>query len=689
MTSAAPERPWPSSRFPAILFGADYNPEQWSPAMGYDGESVWIEDLRLMRAAGVNVATIGIFSWVALQPDEQTFTFEWMDRLLDLLAANQIFACLGTATAAQPAWLSAAYPSVLPVNDLGLRQRHSARMNFCPTSPDFRRLSQALVRAIAARYRSHPALLIWHVSNEYGPHCYCDGCAARFRIWLQERYGTLDALNRSWVTPFWSHTFTAWEQIEPPLRIGERGMQGHMLDYTRFMSDMNLECYCAEAAILREATPGVPVMTNFHGLVKHLDYTAWAPHQDIIAWDSYPQAGEAPDRVAFRLALMRGLRRGQPWLLLEQTPSQTQWRPHNPLKRPGEMRLQSYQALAHGADSVMFFQWRQSRGSSEMQHGAIVSHAGIAETRVFQEVAGLGAELRALGQQTLGARVPAEVALLFSWPNWWAVEYQPGLSASLNYLDEVMRAFGALWCHNVAVDIVDPDAPLDGYRLVVAPLLHLVTVEQAAAIERYVAGGGVFVGGYNSGVVSADGRAWLGGYPGPLRKVLGIWVEEADPLLPEQRNTVHVTDSRLGAPVDYACDLWCEVVHLEGAAALATFGDDFYAGMPAITEHHLGAGRSYYVATRLAPELLAQLHGAILREAGVAAPLAAPAGVEVIRRGGSGGDFTFVLNHSVSAQIIALSESMRDLLGGRVHIGVIELPPRGVAILVALDQAVG
>jgi beta-galactosidase len=684
MTSAEPGRPWPSSRFPAILFGADYNPEQWTAAMGYDGESVWLDDMRLMRAAGVNIATVGVFSWAALQPDEQSFTFEWMDRLLDLLAENGIAACLGTATAAQPAWLSAAYPDVLPVNDMGLRQRHGARMNFCPTSPDFRRLSQALARALAERYRDHPALLIWHVSNEYGPSCYCDRCAARFREWLQERYGSLDAVNRAWVTPFWSHTFTSWDQIEPPLRIGERGMQGHMLDYTRFMSDMNLQCYREEAALLRAITPGVPVMTNFHGLVKNLDYATWAPHQDIVSWDSYPSAGEAPDRVAFRLALMRGLRGGQPWMLLEQTPSQTQWRPHNPLKRPGEMRLQSYQALAHGADSVMYFQWRQSRGSSEMQHGAIVSHAGTAETRVFQEVAGLGAELRALGQRTLGSRVPAEVALVFSWSSWWAAEYQPGLSSSIDYLDEATRTFSALWAHNVAVDVVAPDAPLDGYKLVVAPMLHLVSAEQGAALGRYVAGGGVLVAGYNSGVVGPDGRAWLGGYPGPLREVLGIWVEEADPLLPGQRNTVRVADPRLGAPADYPCDLWCEVVHLEGAEALATFGGDFYAGRPAIAEHHFGAGRAYYAATRLAPELLARLHGAILSELGVAAPLAAPAGVEVVRRAGPGGEFTFVLNHAAAAQTIALPKPMRDLLGGQEHAEQIELPARGVAILAPL-----
>lgn len=680
---SAPERPWPMSRFPGILFGADYNPEQWTPAMGYDGESVWLEDLRLMRAAGVNIATVGVFSWAELQPDEHTFTFEWMDRLLDLLAEHGVYACLGTATAAHPAWLSAAYPQVLPVDAYGRRRRHGGRMNFCPTSRDFRRLSQGLVRRLAERYRGHPALLMWHVSNEYGPQCYCESCAARFREWLQERYGTLEALNRSWVTPFWSHTFTDWQQIEPPLEIGERGMQGLMLDYQRFMSDMNLECYREEAAILREVTPGVPVMTNFHGLVKGLDYNTWAPHQDIIAWDSYPMRGEPPERVAFRLSLMRGLKRGQPWLLLEQTPSQTQWRPYNPLKRPGEMRLQSYQAIAHGSESVMYFQWRQSRGSAEMHHGAIVSHAGGEHTRVFREVAALGAELRSLGTRTLGARVPAQVALLFSWPNWWAVEYQPGLSAALDYLDEVGRYFAALWGHNVAVDVVPPDAPLDGYRLVVAPLLYLISEEQAAAIERFVEGGGVFLTTYFSGIVGPDGRAWLGGYPGPLRRTLGIWVEEADPLLPGQHNTLQVADPPPGVPERSPCDLWCEVVHLEGAQAIATFGEDFYAGQPAISEHRLGAGRAYYVATRPAPELLRGLIGHILDSAGVAPPLAgAPAGVEVVQRRGAEETFTFLLNHTAQEQQVALPAAMRDLLGGQVHERAISLPPLGVAILV-------
>jgi beta-galactosidase len=674
--------PWPPANRPGILFGGDYNPEQWTPAMGYAGETIWQEDMRLMREAGVNVATVGVFSWVSLQPDEQTFTFEWMDRLLDLLAENGISACLATGTAAQPAWLSAAYPEILPVDEWGRRRGHGGRMNFCPTSPTFRLCAGELVTRLAERYRDHPALLLWHISNEYGPVCYCERCAARFRGWLQARYGTLEALNRHWVTPFWGHTYTAWEQIEPPSQLGDRSMQGLALDYQRFMSDMNLECYRHEAAILRRITPGVPVMTNFHGLVKHLDYFSWAPHQDVITWDSYPAAGEDPAAVAFRLDLMRGLRGGQPWLLLEQTPSQVQWRPYNPLKRPGEMRLQSYQAVARGADGVMYFQWRQSRGAAEMHHGAIVGHAGHSGTRVFGEVAALGAELRGLGELLPGARTPARVALLFSWPNWWAVEYRPGLSAGLSYLDEVTRYYGALWRHKVAVDVVGPGAPLDGYDLVVAPLLYLVGEDQAAAIERFVEGGGAFLTGFSCGVVGEDGRAWLGGYPGPLRRTLGVWVEEADPLLPGAGNSVVVSDGGPVAAGSYPCDLWCDLLHLEGARAIAQFGADFYAGRPAITENRLGAGRAYYVATRPDPLLLDRLVGAILDERGIAAPLAAPAGVEVTERVSGERRVTFVLNHRAESQAVELPAPARDLLTGRMHERELILEPRGVAVLV-------
>lgn len=683
MTSTSIEHSWPTSRFPGFLFGGDYNPEQWIPQMGYEGETIWLDDMRLMRLAGVNAVSVGIFSWAALQPDEHTFTFEWLDRVLKLLAENGIFACLGTGTAAQPAWLSATYPEVLPVNEWGQRRRHGGRMNFCPTNPTFRHFAHTLVRRLAERYRHHPDLLLWHVSNEYGPVCYCDHCAARFRAWLRDRYGSLEAVNRRWVTAFWGHIFTAWEQIEPPSQLGNRSMQGLILDYAQFMSEMNLECFLEEAAILRQITPDVPVFTNFHGLVKHLDYFAWAPHQDIIAWDSYPRTSDSPAFTAFHFDLMRGLKGGKSWLLMEQTPSQTQWRPHNLLKRPGEVRLHSYQAIARGADSALFFQWRQSRGAEEMHHGGIVSHAGHEHTRVFQEVTGLATELRALGTQLLGARLPVRVALMFSWPNWWALEYKPRLSALLDYAEEVLHYYSVLWQRNIAVDIISPDSPLEGYDWVIAPLLYMVSEQQGVAIERYVAAGGIFLTTYFSGVVAEDGRAWLGGYPGPLRRTLGIWVEEVDPMEQGQTNSVVIPDGESLPPGVYSCNLWGEVLHLEGAHALARFGHNFYAGRPAITEHRFGQGRAYYIATRPERQLLDQMLGMVLAELGIAAPLTVPEGVEVTQRYAGDQGFIFVLNHQLDDQMITLPEPMRDLLTGQVYEQRMSLTGRGVAILVA------
>jgi len=671
-----------------ILFGADYNPEQWTPAQGYEDESVWREDVRLMRAAGVNVATVGVFSWVALQPDEHTFTFGWLDRVIDLLHENGVRVCLATGTAAQPAWLSAAYPDVLPVDEDGIRNGHGQRQNYCPTSPDFRRLSRGLARRLAERYDGHPALLLWHVSNEYyggtgdgRGACHCDRCAARFRGWLRARYGCLDGLNRRWGTSFWSHTYTDWAQIAPPSPCGEGRMQGLALDYRRFVSAMYLECYEGEASVLRASTPDIPITTNMMGAYKPLDYAAWAPHIDIISWDSYPFPGQHPSILAFGHDVMRGLKGGQSFLLMEQAPSQTQWQPYNPLKRPGVMRLQSLQAVARGADAIMYFQWRQSRGSFEKYHGAIVSHAGTPETRVFGEVAALGAELAGLGEGILGGRLPARVALIFSWPNWWNVEFQPGPSSAIDYPDEARRYYRALWERNVAVDVVSPDRDLAGYDLVVAPLLNMVSAEQGAAIERYVESGGTFLATYFSGVVDEDDRAWLGGYPGPLRRALGIWVEEFDPLTPETRNTVVAS---AGGPLPagtYACDRWCDLLRLEGATALATYGEDFYAGRPAITEHRFGRGRALYVATRPEQALVNALVGRLLDDAGVAAPLDAPAGVEVTRREAAGRAYTFVLNHNDLPAHVALPAPMRDLLTGATHAGTLETPARGVSIL--------
>ncbi len=668
---------------PHIPFGGDYNPEQWMAPMGYHDDAIWKEDVRLMREAGVTVVTLGVFSWASIQPTEDTFTFEWLDRILDLLAEADIQVCLGTGTAAQPAWASTAYPDVLPVTEWGRRKRHGHRMNYCPSSPDFRRLANAYVSRLADRYRNHPALRLWHVSNEYGPECFCERCADRFRTWLRDRYGTLENLNARWVTAFWSHQYTAWEQIDPPSPLGEYETPALLVDYQRFLSDLNLAGYQAEAAILRAVTPQTAITTNFHGLVKGLNYFSWAPHVDIITWDSYPAYDEDPSNVAFRFDLMRSLKRGQSWLLMEQSPNQVQWRPLNPGKRPGDMRLQSYQALAHGSDGAMFFQWRQSRGSAEMFHSAVISHSGRADTRVFREFAALGAELQELDRGIIGAQSHARVALLFSWPNWWAVEADSNPSHTLEYLKTMQTYYRALWNRQILVDVISPEASLDGYDLVIAPLWMMVSDHEAQAVERYVRQGGAFVATYFSGIVDEDGRAWLGGYPGPLRHLLGMWVEEVDPLTPGMTNMVQtVEQAPLSLPFHSAqCAEWGEVVHLEGATALATFAEEYYAGAPAITCHRFSAGTAYYIATQLEEDALGHLIGTIATEAGIKGVLPGPAGVEVTERRSEQGTYTFVLNHLATAQHIELPAPMVDLLQNEVVRGQIQLPPKGVAIL--------
>ncbi len=663
-------------KLPALWHGGDYNPEQWP-------RDTWNDDVRLMKAAGVNVATVGVFSWVTLQPAEDTFAFDWLDDVINLLHENNIFVCLATATAAQPAWLSAAYPEVLPVGRDGRPMKHGERQRVCPSSLVFREKAAGLARRLAERYGTHPALVLWHISNEYGTHCYCEKCARGFQAWCRARYNTLDAVNAAWSATFWGHTFTAWEQIDTPTTIGERSMLGYLLDYERFQNDAILECYLGEHAALREVTPTLPITTNLMGTFKPLDYHAWGPRMDVVSWDSYPTKNASPASTALRHALMRGLRGGQPFLLMEQTPSQVNWAAHCALKRPGQMRLLSYQAIAHGADSAMYFQWRRSRGSFEKFHGAVVEHAGHENTRVFGEVATLGRELAALGEQIVDARTPARVAVLFDWNNWWALENSAGPSKDLTYCPQVERYYGALHELNIPTDVIAPLADFDGYDVIVAPVLYLLQPGVAARLEAFVQAGGTFVTTFFSGMVDQNDRVTLGGYPGELRQLLGVWNEEIDALLPGETNAV-VFDEPFGELAgSHPCRLICERLHLEGARTLAHFATDFYANEPAITENRFGAGLAYYVATDLDPAVVRGPLAELCRAKSVTAPLEnAPPGVEVAQRVKDDTALTFVLNHNAAPATITLSLPATDLLTGRaLPAGPADLPGYGVLIL--------
>jgi beta-galactosidase len=664
--------------FPAVFHGGDYNPEQWP-------ENIWDDDVRLMQEAHVNIATLPVFGWASLQPDEDTWTFDWLDRIIEKLHAGGIRVCMATATASTPAWLDQKYEDVRRVGQNGQRLRHGGRHSFCPNSPNFRRLSTGLVRKLAERYGQHPALAIWHIGNEYGNICYCNLCEAAFRVWLQARYGSLEELNRRWYTRFWGHTYTDWSQVEAPTQ--QRILQGLLIDYDRFQSESLLGCFKAEAEVLRELSSNIPITTNLMGAFKPLDYHQWAKEMDIVSWDSYPRKGAQPHEMAFNHALMRGLKEGQPWLLMEQTPSQQNWQAQNALKRPGIMRLWSYQAMAHGADSIMYFQWRRGQGGIEKFHGAIVEHEGSSRPRVFQEVAQLGRELEKLGTQTIGARVPAEAAILFDWNNWWALEYSSGPTVDLKYVAQCQKYFGALHNNHISTDVISPEADFSPYKVLVAPAFYMVKPGIAEKIEAFVQNGGTFITTFMSGIVDETDLVHLGGYPGPLRKLLGIWAEEIDALMPNETNQVLWSQPLSGLTGISVCSLLCDRIHAEGAQVLATYASDFYSGEPAVTVNQLGSGRAYYLATDLEKSALNALVKHICNEAKVLSPLPhTPDGVEVMPRlTPQGQTQLYVLNHNAESVIVILPEGkFRDLLTDEISIGQSELPRFGVRILQAV-----
>ncbi|AZN40062.1 beta-galactosidase [Paenibacillus albus] len=673
-----------TTKLPKMLYGGDYNPEQWD-------ESIWPEDMRLIPLAGMNIATVNVFSWAMLQPNEDTYNFETLDRIMDMLHKNGIYACLATSTGAHPAWMARKYPEVLRTDFDGRQRKFGGRHNSCPNSPVYRSLSTQLASKLAERYKDHPALLLWHVSNEYGGECYCDRCEAAFRDWLRAKYGTLDKLNEQWNTRFWGHSFYDWDEIVLPNAQSEQWssdrtcFQGISLDYTRFNSDSLLDCYKLEYDAIKAITPDLPVTTNLMGTYKPLDYFKWAKHMDIIAWDNYPSMDTPTSYTSMTHDLMRGLKNGAPFLLMEQTPSQQNWQAYNTLKRPGIMRLWSYQAVAHGSDSVMFFQLRRSVGACEKYHGALIEHVGHEHTRVFRECAQLGKELNSLGNKLLGSRLPSRIAIMYDWENRWAIEYSSGPTVDLKYVDEVHKYYRALHEQGYQVDIVSFEDDLSPYAIVLAPVMYMVKPGMAARIEAYVAAGGKFVTTFFSGIVNENDLVTLGGYPGELRGLLGIWAEEIDALFPGQHNRIVMKDAlgtQLQAGSEYNCSILCDLIHAESAEVMAVYGDDFYKGMPVLTRNPFGSGEAWYVASSPDADFLQGFLGALCDNSGVKPLPGKQPGVEVTLRAQEDRSYLFVLNHNAAEVFVELGEYAGvDLLTGEPVAGQVPLAGYGVLII--------
>ena len=640
-----------------ILYGGDYNPEQW-PA------EIWEEDMRMFQLAGIDVVTLNVFNWAMLQPDEDTYQFDKLDQIMELVQAHNLKVCMATSTAAHPAWMARKYPEILRTEFSGMKRKFGSRHNSCPNSSIYRTYSTRLAEKIGERYGHLDNIVAWHISNEYGGECYCENCEKAFRTWLEKRYGSIEKVNQAWNTSFWSHTFYDFDDIVAPNLLSEHfeenrtNFQGISLDYKKFMSESILNCYKLEATALRNITPSIPITTNLMGFYKPLDYFKWADEMDFISWDNYPSNDELYCSTAMKHELMRGLKQGKPFALMEQTPSVTNWLPYNSLKRPGVMRLWSYQAVAHGADTIMFFQMRRSIGACEKYHGAVIDHVGTEDTRVFRELAKLGEELQILGSKTLGARHQSKVAIYFDWENWWAIEYSAGPSVNLKYYDQLLAYYQALNTMNISVDIVSEKDSFTDYDLIIAPVLYMVKEGLDEKIRSFVKNGGTFVTTFFSGYVNETDLVTTGGYPGKLRDILGIWVEELD-ALPNGTNNSFVYQNQT-----FSSSLICDLLHAERAQVLSVYEQDFYAGMPVLTRNQFGEGLAYYVATQSDDSFYQKFLSELLNEKHIKPVVDVPAGVEATKRYNENGCFLFLLNHNPEDAMITLEENGVELLTG-------------------------
>ena len=632
--------------FGRILYGGDYNPNQWP-------KEIWEQDMVYFKDARINSATINVFSWAKIQPAEDTYYFDELDEIVEMLSKENYDIVLATSTGAMPAWLYKKYPEVARTDYFGRHHKFGQRHNHCPNSLVFQKYAKTLVEKLAERYAHNPHVTCWHISNEYGGECYCENCEKAFRVWLKNKYGTIEAVNKAWNMEFWGHTVYDWDEIVLPNALGD-GMEngtdtafaGLSVDYRRFMSDSMLENYKMERDVVRRYNPDTIITTNLMGTYKFLDYFKWAKEMDIVSWDNYPSYNTPWSFTAMSHDLMRGLK-DAPFMLLEQTPSQQNWQPYNSLKKPGQMRAQSIQTMAHGADTVQFFQLRRSVGGCEKFHGAVIGHVGHNNTRVFREVKQLGEELERLGTSTLGSVNQADVGIIFDWDNYWALDYTSGPTEDLKYVDQIHHYYKFFYDNNIGVNMIPVDADFSKYKIVVAPVLYMVKEGMKEALTKFVENGGILITTFMSGLVNESDNVHLGGYPGPLRELAGVWVEEIDALAPEQTNTITFTDG-----TRMTCNLLCDLMHLEGAQLLASYDENFYAGMPAITKNTFGKGCTYYIGTNMGQEGIDKVLKMATQQAGVHPVVEEPTALEVVCRKTANSTHYYIFNFKETEIVI-------------------------------------
>lgn len=671
------------SQVKGLVHGGDYNPDQW-----LDRPDILAEDIRLMKKAGINSATLGVFSWSAYEPEEGEFHFEWLEEMIENLYQNGIYTVLSTPSGARPAWLDAAYPEAMRVDNRGLRNHHGVRHNHCMSSPKYREKVGIIDRKLAERFGSHPGVIMYHISNELGGECYCPLCVKRFQEYLAEKYDhDIEKLNRAWWTSFWSHHYNRFEQIEPPFQNGETSVMGLNMEWKRFTTWNMNDFMKHEINTLRSVTPDIPVTTNFMRLFDGLDYRKMALELDAVSWDNYPffhndweTLADTLADTAFQHTVMRGYKREKPFMVMESAPGLVNWHKYNKLKRPGVHKLACLQAIACGSDTVQYFQWRKGRGSYEQYHGAVVDHIGTGDTRVFREVAEVGEAMKKLAP-VAGTLVKTRAAMLFDWDNRMAIRDARALSdETKQYEDTCIGIWKQFLKLGVEMDIIGSDEDLSGYDLVVAPMLYMLQKGAAENLKRFVERGGQLLATYFTGYVDTEQLCFLGGFPGDgLSELFGIVSEEIDTYYPSDRNHIRLEDGSLWEVVDYA-----EVLRVKDAKVLAEYTEDYYADTAALTCKEYARGKAYYMAARVKPEEMMPLFEKMLADAQIPVKKL-PEGVELHVRTGEEGAYAFYLNGSPETVEIADVEGVDMLTGAGIQ-GTLTLPGYGVAVLALAKQ---
>lgn len=655
-------------KFPHMLHGGDYNPEQW-----LNCPEILEEDIHLFQQANINCVTLGVFSWANLEPKKDHYTMEWLDSIIDKLYANGIYTILATPSGSRPQWLAAEYPEVLRVRSDGMRNLYGQRHNHCYTSPAYRERVQKIDKTLAKRYARHPGVILWHISNEFGGECHCPLCQEAFRQWVKNKYGTLDALNHAWWTNFWSHTYTDWAQVHSPSPIGEDSVHGLSIDWRRFVTEQTVSFMKMEIDTVKAVDPSIPVTTNMMNWYTYeLNYYQFREILDVISWDNYPEwhnpwgNTEIAKECSFTHDMMRSLKK-RPFLLMECTPSATNWQAVSKLKKPGMHALSVINAVAHGADSGQYFQLRQSRGSCEKFHSAVISHTGTANTRTFREVAKIGADLEKLSDLVYGSESPAQVCILHDPENKWALDCCRGpRNAGLDYFGNLRRNYSYFWKNGINIDVIDSTYDLDGYSLVIAPMLYMFREGIQDKLRKFVQKGGTLVTTCFTGVVNETDLCFLGeATQEKLSDVLGLWVEEVDSLYDCETNHMTWNGKR------YALRKLCEVVHETTCETLAVYESDFYKGAPALTKNHFGDGMAYRICSMADDAFFYDFYDKLAAQLGLERAIQAqvPDGVSITWRRQGTAKRIFVQNFLEQSALLSLDQPYRNLLTGTILSG--------------------